>query len=357
MSSPSFQDTGRGNRFPEASPLKDAYSQESGLNPLADAATISLPKIPTPEVTRIEVSPPRSLDDGAEGRLKQAFVTINAKILAAQVAHLGMVGGLAYGGYQLMQEYLAVAPFMVWGLFLMSKAKHEQTKKVDEAIIEELRKPIADEEIKYYSRIDKLLEPLSEAFRMPPPLVLVLSDTPGPYAGISRIAGRSLVMVSDGLLNLIDDRELRAVLAHELAHVSPWQRLVSGLTRWPDPLIKTSIWLVSTISISRLIGGKDGGFVSGALAGIAGLIGTVAAHTPLRLCQRYISRQTEIKTDLQACRVSGDPESLVSALRKIDEHRNQSAKVNWDEKLGLNTHPSDEIRFKAIRDAFGLKDS
>lgn len=62
-----------------------------------------------------------------------------------------------------------------------------------------------------------------------------------------------------------------------------------------------------------------------------------------------------VRTDLEACAMTADPESLITSLRKIEEFCPNGSKRNWKQKIGWCTHPSDEVRFRAIRQAFGLK--
>ena len=191
------------------------------------------------------------------------------------------------------------------------------------------------------------------------------SDIPEPYividgssslnaAMLDRRRGRDVLLLTEGILYTLNDRELRAVIAHELAHQNRWYSRITDCTAimatWIAPI---ATWGVGLVCFKALA--STTGFLGGLALGLAaGIQTTLAARQVMNLFSCYVSRHNEIKTDLRACEMTGDPEALISALSKLVasapeyvEARNKLAR--W----GLLTHPSLEERARAIRRVFG----
>ncbi|MCD4500340.1 zinc metalloprotease HtpX [Chromobacterium vaccinii] len=158
----------------------------------------------------------------------------------------------------------------------------------------------------FYSMVAEL----AQRAGLPMPRVYVIhEDQPNAFA-TGRNPENAAVAATSGIMRMLDYRELRGVMAHELAHVKHRDTLISTLSA-------TMAGAISALAnFAMFFGGRDeNGQPVGLLPRLAvAFLAPVAAS----LIQMAISRAREFEADRGGAEISGDPLALASALQKIE---------------------------------------
>jgi len=207
-----------------------------------------------------------------------------------------------------------------------------------------------------------MTEELSEAAGIPKPRVFIVpSPQPNAFA-TGRNPRRGVVAVTEGIMDMLDHRELRGVLAHEIAHIKNRDILVSTVAAILASAVTT---VANALSFGAMFGGHhDDEEHHGSLVGSLAML--IVAPIVATLIQLAISRSRELHADETGAQLSGDPDALASALIKLDrgarviapEHA-EPATANLfivnpfgslDSIAGwFSTHPSTEERVARLR--------
>lgn len=226
---------------------------------------------------------------------------------------------------------------------------------------------------KQYPRLFHVVETVAIAAGLPQPPPVYVVDDPAPNAfAAGRSPDKAYVCVSTGLLNLMDERELEGVIAHELSHIRNRDvRLMS--------LVAVLVGVVALLSdfllrISFFGGGRRSGGSTGAIAFALGLAALLIAPVAAVLIQLCVSRRREYLADASAAEITGDAEGLALALRKlqidqtstahasravahlyIENPQNQATGVSTAFRGLFDTHPPLEARIDALEEAGGFR--
>jgi len=169
---------------------------------------------------------------------------------------------------------------------------------------------VGDDEVPRLSRVVRELAP---RFGLTSPrIALVESETPNAFA-TGRDERHAVVAATVGLLRLLDDRELRGVIAHELAHVKDRDILLMTFAATVAGAIS---YAAQIMVFSQLFGGR--GPRSNGVNPIVLILALIGAPIAAMLIQLAISRSRESRADEVGARTIGDPESLARALEKLE---------------------------------------
>lgn len=194
---------------------------------------------------------------------------------------------------------------------------------------------------------------------------LYLSPSPQPNAfATGRNPRHAAVAVTQGILSVLDERELRAVLAHELSHVANRDILIASVAA----TIATAITYVAQLGF--FLGGSDD---EDAPNPVAALLLLVLAPIAATIIQLAVSRSREFGADATGAEYSRDPVALASALRKIDAYARRTPPATRNPSTAplfiinpfragvagfarlFSTHPPTEERIRRLRALAGLR--
>ena len=274
------------------------------------------------------------------------FNILKTAILMAAITALFMVIGRYIGGEQGMVIALVVALGMNFFSYWFSDKlvlRMYNAQQVDETSAPQFYRMVAD---------------LAQRGGLPMPKVfLIQEDAPNAFA-TGRNPANAAVAATTGLLRMLNERELRGVMAHELAHVKNRDILISTISA----TMAGAIGMLANFAM--LFGGRGG---DGRSANpIAGLALAILAPMAAALIQMAISRAREFEADRGGAEISGDPQALASALQKIQraaqgiplettERHPETAQMMIMNPLSggglrglFSTHPSTEERVQRL---------
>lgn len=165
-------------------------------------------------------------------------------------------------------------------------------------------------------RVHRLVENLCITTGTPMPRLYVVAD-PAPNAfATGRTPEKAAITVTTGLLDLLTDRELEGVLAHELAHVRNYDIRVSLVVFGLVVAVGALADLV--LRLAFFGGARRGGNNQAQLIFfLFGIVAAVVSPLVAAVVQASISRQREYLADATGALTTRDPEGLASALAKI----------------------------------------
>ena len=162
-------------------------------------------------------------------------------------------------------------------------------------------------------RLYRMVENLAITEGMPMPKVYVIDDSAPNAFATGRDPRHAHVAATTGILDLMDDRELQAVMAHELGHVKNYDirvmMIVFGLV--------SAIGLIADAFLRMMWFGGNDDNPPHPIFLVLGIVAALLAPFVAILVQAAISRQREYLADASGALTTRDPEALASALEKL----------------------------------------
>ena len=210
-------------------------------------------------------------------------------------------------------------------------------------------------------RLYRVVENLSITLGMQMPKVYIIND-PAPNAfATGRDPKHAIVAATTGLMDIMDDRELTAVMAHEMGHVQNYDIRVSMIAFG----LVSAIGILSDVVIRMLFfGGDNRNSNTNPVVLVVGIVVIILAPIAAVIVQTAISRQREYLADASGALTTRDSDGMASALEKLLSYgkpmQKQSSstaqlfisnplKPGFFSKL-FSSHPPLEDRIARLRD-------
>jgi len=172
-------------------------------------------------------------------------------------------------------------------------------------------------------RLWRIVENLAISTGMPMPKVYIIDD-PAPNAfATGRDPRHALVCATTGILEIMDDRELNAVMAHEMGHVQNYDIRVSMIALG----LVSAIGVLSDLVLRMFFFG-DERRGNNPIVMIVGIIIVILAPIMALIIQMAVSRQREYLADATSAMTTRDGEALASALEKLEQYGRPMQKQN-----------------------------
>lgn len=172
-------------------------------------------------------------------------------------------------------------------------------------------------------RLYRIVENLTIATGMPMPKVYLIDD-PAPNAfATGRDPRHAIVAATTGLVDIMNDRELEAVMAHEISHVRNYDIRVSMIAFG----LVAAIGILSDIAL-RMFFFSDRREGTNPIVLVVGIVLIILAPIIAFLVQMAISRQREYLADASGVLTTRDSEGLASALEKLKDHTRPMKRQN-----------------------------
>jgi heat shock protein HtpX len=275
--------------------------------------------------------------------------SLKTVLLLGLLSGMLLAGGQALGGKNGLMISLVIALAMNFFSYFFSEKMalmSSGAQRVSETEYPEI-----------WARIGPMTKRLSDRMGIPMPKLWVIPEhAPNAFA-TGRNPQHSSVAVTAGLLQLMNDREVEAVIAHELGHILNRDILVSSIAA----TVATAITFLAR-SVMFFGPRRDDEDEGGGLLG--GLAMMILAPIAAMLIQMAISRTREFGADAAAAKYTGSPESMISALRRLETYSKQipmdvspsSAHMYIIQPFTgqslmrlFSTHPATEQRIAALR--------
>ncbi len=160
-------------------------------------------------------------------------------------------------------------------------------------------------------RLHRVVEDVLSMTKLPmkPKVYLIQNPSPNAFA-TGRNPKHAVVAATTGIMDLLDDRELKGVMAHELGHVGNRDILIGSIAA---VLAGAISWITTSMMWSMMFGRRNN--ENGMLALLAIILMPMAAA----IVQMSISRTREYEADKTGARTTHDPDALADALAKLHQ--------------------------------------
>ncbi len=229
-------------------------------------------------------------------------------LMAAIVALFGAVGAALGGSGGMMMALMLAAGMNVYAYWFSDKAVLKMYG-AQEVTADNMQ----------FRNYYHMVKELAENAQLPMPKVYVMDEAQPNAFATGRNPEHAAVAATTGIMQALTARELRGVMAHELAHVKHRDTLISTISA-------TMAGAISSIgTFGMLFGGGHNGNGERNVSPVLAILMMVLAPLAASLIQMAISRSREFEADRMGAEICKDPKALASALEKIHNYAHQIA--------------------------------
>jgi len=228
-------------------------------------------------------------------------------IMAVFIAIIGAIGwavSYMYGNRSIGYTVLIVAAvYALIQYFLASKIAIAMTGATE---IQKRDNP----------RFYRIIENLAITTGMPTPKIYIIDDVAPNAFATGRNPKTAIVAATTGLIDIMSDNELEAVMAHEMGHVQNYDIRVSMITFG----LVSAIGFLSDIALRVLFFNNDRDSDTNPIVYLVGIVIIILAPIAAVIVQLAVSRQREYLADATGAMTTRHPDALASALEKLKTH-------------------------------------
>jgi len=225
-------------------------------------------------------------------------------VFIAFIALIGWLFAWLHNDYTILVWFVAVsAGYALFQYFLADKI----------AIASAGAREISESDnLRYY----KIVQKLAKDAKLPMPRVYIINDSAPNAFATGRNPEHASVAATTGLLDVMNDRELRAVMGHEMSHVKNYDIRISMITFG----LVSLVGFIADFGIRVLFYSDRDEENNSPIGALFVLVTLILSPIVASLAQMGISRQREYLADASSAALTGDPDSMIDALRALDEH-------------------------------------
>jgi heat shock protein HtpX len=224
-------------------------------------------------------------------------------LMAAIVALFGVVGAALGGAGGMLIALVFAAAMNVYAYWFSDKAVLKMYG-AEEVTADNIQ----------FRNYYQMVKSLAENAQLPMPKVYVINENQPNAFATGRNPENAAVAATVGIMQILSERELRGVMAHELAHVKNRDTLISTISATVAGAI------ASIAQFGMLFGGGRDESGERNVNPILGILVMLLAPLAASLIQMAISRSREFEADRGGAEISRDPKALASALEKIHNY-------------------------------------
>lgn len=227
-------------------------------------------------------------------------------LMAAIVALFGLVGAALGGAGGMLIALMIAAAMNVYAYWFSDKAVLKMYGAEE----------ITAENVQFRNYY-QMVRSLAENAQLPMPKVYVINETQPNAFATGRNPEHAAVAATLGIMQILSERELRGVMAHELAHVKNRDTLISTISATVAGAI------ASIAQFGMLFGGGHHENGERNVNPVIGILVMLLAPLAASLIQMAISRSREFEADRGGAEICRDPQALAIALEKIHNYAHQ----------------------------------
>lgn len=256
-------------------------------------------------------------------------------LMAAIVALFGTVGAALGGASGMMVALMLAAAMNIYAYWFS-----------DKAVLKMYGAQEVTADNSQFRSYFQTVKQLAENAQLPMPKVYVINESQPNAFATGRNPEHAAVAATVGIMQILSERELRGVMAHELAHVKNRDTLISTISATVAGAI------ASIAQFGMLFGGGRSDSGERNVNPIIGILLMLLAPLAASLIQMAISRAREFEADKAGAEISRDPKALASALEKIHHYAhqitNQTAEAHPETGQMMIINPLSGISFDSL---------